>query len=77
MLVTNEGSIIICDSGVYAHIRPLLVVKVFLVTSELTKACGRAVIIIHYSIISPQHILYNLNICWTNHRQDVDVNLGN
>ena len=49
----------------------------FLVTSELTKACGRAVIIIHYSIILPQHILYNLNISWTNHRQDADMYLGN
>ena len=57
-------------------IRPLLIVKVFLVTSELTKACGRAVIIIHYSIILPQHIQYNynLNISWTNQRQDVDIN---
>ena len=41
-------------------IRPLLVVNVFLVTSELTKTCGRAVIIIHYSIFLPQHYLYNL-----------------
>ena len=49
----------------------------FLVTSELTKACGRAVIIIHYSIILPKHILYNLNISWTNQRQDADSNVGN
>ena len=46
------------------------------VTSEFTKACGRAVIIIRYSIILPQHILYNLNISWTNQRQDADINLG-
>ena len=40
-------------------VRPLLVafVNVFLVISELTKACVRAVIIIHYSIILPQLIL--------------------
>ena len=53
-----------------------LVVNAFLVTLELTKACGRVVIFIHYSIILPQHILY-MNISWTNHRQDVDINLGN
>ena len=64
------------NSVQWLTIRPLLVVNVFLVTLELTKACGRAVIIIHYSIILPQHILYNLNISWTNHRQDVDINLG-
>ena len=39
---------------VYVSIRPLSVVNVFLLTSELTKACGRAVIIIHYFIILPQ-----------------------
>ena len=58
-------------------IRPLFVVNVFLVTSELTLPCGRAAIIIHYSIILPQHILYNLNISWTNYRQDDDINFGN
>ena len=29
------------------------------------KTCGRAVIIIHYSIILPQHFLYNKNISCT------------
>ena len=29
-----------------------------------------AVIIIHYPIILPQHILYKLNISWTNQRQE-------
>ena len=58
--------------------RPLFVVNLFLVTSELTKACRWAVIIIHYSIILPQHnVLYSLNISWTNHRQDADINFGN
>ena len=52
---------------------PLLVINVFLVTSGLTKACGRAVIIIHYSIILPQHLLYNLNISCTYERQDADI----
>ena len=43
------------------------------VTSELTnyKACRQAVIIIHNLFhCLPQHILYNLNISWTNQRQD-------
>ena len=34
------------------------------------KTCGRAVIIIHYSIILPQHFLYNLNISCTCQRPD-------
>ena len=51
-------------------IRPLLVVNVFLVTSQLTKACragGYHCPLFHYL---PQHnILYNLNISRTNQRQ--------
>ena len=34
------------------------------------KTCGRAVIIIHYAIILPQHFLYNLNISCTCQRPD-------
>ena len=52
-------------------------VKVFLVTSVLTKACGRAAIIIHYSIILPRHFLYNLNISCTYQRQDAGTNADN
>ena len=58
-------------------VRPLLFVNVFLVTSELTKACGRAVIISHYSIILPQHFLYKLNISCTYQRQDACTNVDN
>ena len=47
------------------------------VSGHITEACERAVIIIHYSIILPQHILYNLNISWTNPIQDADINLDN
>ena len=56
-----RGKTTVCCKRVSGHIR----------------ACGRAVIIIPYSIILPQHILYNLNITWINHRQDADINLGN
>ena len=41
------------------------------------KTCGRAVIIIHYSIILPQHFLYNLNISCTCQRPDAKINRGN
>ena len=44
--------------------------------SDLTKACGRVVITIHYSIILPK-ILYNLNISLANQREDADINIGN
>ena len=55
----------VCCKRVSGHIRAHLAMRA-------------AVIIIHYySIILPQHILYNLNISWTNHRQDGDINFGN
>ena len=41
----------VVSSFVKLSIRPLLVVNVFLVTQSSRRACGRAVIIIHYSII--------------------------
>ena len=54
------------------HVRPLLVVTCFW---SHQSSCGRPAVIIIYL---PQHnILYNLNISQTNHRQDVDTNLGN
>ena len=39
------------NKRVESIVRPLLVVNVFLVTQSSRRACGRAVIIIHYSII--------------------------
>ena len=41
------------------------------------KTCGRAVIIIHYSIILPQHFLYIFNISCSYQRQEAWINSGN